>query len=176
VSRIKLPVPSLSGHEPDAAADASPMSSPEPTPPLVAPATSLAVQELLGFDPRLIVQLPLATTALCSRHDGHGVLVITTSKAVYAASRAAQRPVFAGGELVAMALAAEHDRAWPSTVAAWSARKADDATWRLSAQEALAGLDLAQSMGWCLGRVLRRLGLVLQWVGCGDELPEGLGA
>lgn len=142
-------------------------------------AQSLAVSEVLTLRPALLSVMPLPSTVLCARDEdaGGGLVVLTTSRQAYEAARERRLPVFVGGEIGELALAAENDRAYPPQLAAWCARKLEDPGWRLNRAVALgamptAGLPLAE---WTLEQVAGRVGLRVLWAGCGDELPVELG-
>lgn len=133
----------------------------------------VAVTELLAFNPRFIPQLPLPTTLLCRRQDGGGLMVATTSRAAYEAARAAGVTVFAGGEFLAMVVAAENERGTPAELARWCKRKAAEPAWRLTQDAAMSGVEPdATAPQWLLGGVLWTLGAELLAVGVGDELPR----
>lgn len=143
-----------------------------PAQPSAAPEPSLAVRELQGFDPRLLPALPLATTLVCRPASGDGQLVVTTSKPAYEAAKAHGVPVFAGGELLALSLAAEHERASPAAMAEWCAHKAEDPAWRLTSEVAIGGaVGSFEPEYRTLGQTLRAYGLELIEVCVGDELP-----
>ncbi len=169
-----------------------------PAPPAVEPAATstrpeasaepgavqtLAVREVLGLSLRLLPLLPLPSTILCVRVEGFdaggGLVVLTTSRLAYEAARARRHPVFVGGELAELALAAEHDRVYPPQLAAWCVRKLEDPAWRLSRAVAFGGMTMP-STGlppgeWTLEQVTRKVGLRVLWAGCGDELPVEIG-
>ncbi|NIR31708.1 MAG: hypothetical protein GWN84_20825 [Gammaproteobacteria bacterium] len=161
-------------------------SEPSPVaPPVTPPAAAVAppsVLELLDLPVRLLTKLPLTTTVLCRAEGVAAPIVLTTSKAAYRAARGQRWPVFVGGELVAMTLAAEHDRLFARDVVQWCERKAAAPEWRLG-PEAAHGLGVAGrrlwARRWCLGPVLRAGGLEPVDVAAGDpaglELVEGAG-
>jgi hypothetical protein len=132
-------------------------------PPAEAP---LAVREVLGFPARLLFELPLATTLLCSCGDGDahggGRLVVTASGASSLAQAAVQAPAFVGREWFALTLAAERERASSAVLAEWCARKVAEPAWRLTVGEALGGLaGVAKELHWSVGQVLRAFGVRL---------------
>ena len=131
---------------------------------------SVAVCEILGFDPRLLADLA-PTTLLCARAHGGGRLMVTTQRAAYAAAQAVQMPAFVGGELVAMTLAAEHERGSPVALEEWCRRKLAESSWRLTEEQALGPVfgDFAPR-GWTFERVFRVYELQLLEVGVLDEV------
>lgn len=134
---------------------------------------SLGIREVLGFEQRLLSSLPLAFSLLVSTHEG-GRLLLTTSKTALEAARLAQAPVFVGSELSPMAMAAEHDRAAPSALAAWCAEKLREPGFRVTPQIALAEIDRSQhqpEIGWTVGQVLRAYRAELVQVATGSEVP-----
>jgi hypothetical protein len=142
----------------------------------VAAPPSVAVAELLEFDPRLIAALPLPTTLLCRRQGGDGLMVITTSRVAYEAARAAKVPAFVGGEIDALTISAENERGTPATCAHWCELKSANHGWRLSVDIAMSGvLPDPRAPKWRLRHVLWTLGLELLDVGCGDDIPAQLG-
>lgn len=159
----------------------APLEPSLPGPPAGVP---VAVAEVLAFCPRLLSALPAPATLVCAcAVPGRaapplggpvGVIVFTTSQAVYTAASAAW-PVFTGAELAAVALAAEHDRASPAALAEWCDRKATTrGAWRLTAAEALGPIaGVFTPRGWSIGRVFARYGL--QLVGVGDDPGEVAG-
>lgn len=159
----------------------------EPPAPLARADVALAVREVLSFCPRLLSSLPAASTLVCAcARPGHaapfaggpvGLIVITTSAHVYAAVSATW-PTFAGTELAAMALAAEHERASPAALGEWCDRKAAAGpSWRLTAADALGPVaGRFPARGYTIGRVLEWYGVQLIDVAVGDELPAALGA
>lgn len=167
-----------------------------PAPPAVEPAATsahpeasadlgavqtLAVREASGLSLRLLPLLPLPSTILCARVEGFdaggGLVVLTTSRLAYEAARARRCPVFVGGELAELALAAEHDRVYPPQLAGWCVRKLEDPAWRLSRAVAFGGMPSTglPPSEWTLEQVTRKVGLRVLWAGCGDELPVDLG-
>lgn len=121
---------------------------------------SLAVCEVLELPIRLLLTMPLPSTLVCSfAHEGGRVVL---ASAETSPSVPGPAPVFVGPEVDALALAAEHGRAYPPTLRAWCARKPG---WRLTQTEALGLLGYrAQPLGWTTGRVLAWLGLRLDEV------------
>jgi hypothetical protein len=144
---------------------ATPVAAPVGPPPV-------SVLELLVLDPRLIPSLPLPTTLVCLREDDGNYAIVTTSRAAYEAARARRVPVFSGGEIESLVLAAEHDRGTPSTIIEWCARKAQEPTWRLTVRAALGPVfGSFQPQGWSLQKVLRAYWLELREVASGDDIP-----
>jgi hypothetical protein len=154
--------------------------------PPAAPLLPISVQEVLGFDPRLLAALPLGSTLLCRLRGEARQFIVTTSAAVYAAVRAGSgmplffepllvaspRGIRPAGELEALVLAAEHDRACPQVLEQWCEHKRKDAGWRLTSAVALGGLrDRLPPQGWALERVLRGYGAELVSVTVDDEVP-----
>ena len=125
------------------------------------PVASLAVREVLDFPIRLLRELPLPTTLLCSfAHEGGCVVLATAPPSTVPGDPPA--PVFVGPEVDALALAAEHDRARAATLKAWCAKKPD---WRLTSIEAIGKLGQhVEPMHWTTAQVLRALGLRLDEV------------
>lgn len=146
-----------------------------PLPPLQPPSLSVAVDELLGFDPRYIPSLLAPTTLVCRREEDGGLLVITTSKVAYAAARVAALPVFMGSEIEPLTVAAEQDRGTPTTIEEWCRRKGEDPSWKLTLSAAMGAMcGEIKPLGWTLGRVLQRYWLDLVEVDAGDDLPACL--
>ena len=118
----------------------------------------------------LLGSMPVATTLVCESSAG-ALFHITTSRAAYEQARADGWPVFAGGELSAMAAAARNDRAWAPQLAEWLTRKATEPAWRLTMADALAGWVpphepdargfITVPDAWTIGQVFRRLGVTL---------------
>jgi hypothetical protein len=166
--------------EPIVAAVVPVAETPSPSPPRVASLPArVAVDEVLGFCPRLLSALPAASTLVCAcvaEPARVGIVVFTTARAVYEA-HARSWPVFTGTELAAMTLACEHERGSPLALVEWCRRKEHlGSTWRLTAAAALGPVvGRFEPRGWPIGRVLSRLGLVLTEVHVtenGDALPE----
>src|SRR3954468_10754616 len=119
----------------------------------------IAVVEVLGFPIRLLLDLPLPTSLMCS--IAGGCVLLSTSPAAPVPSA---MPAFVGPEILALALAAEHDRARDAQMQAWIAKKPD---WRLPSLEAIGRLGhKVEPRGWSTGQVLHALGLQLDevWV------------
>lgn len=148
-----------------------------PTPAEVPPTPiqSIAVREVLGLQARFTPALPLSTTLLCQRGPltaDPTPLCITTSRAAYVVARERGWDVLVGGELAALVVAVEHDRAGPGELAQWCARKRADQQWRLTYEVAVGlAAEPLVTRGWSVGRVLAVLGLELLGVGAADEVP-----
>lgn len=152
-----------------------PPPSDSPKPPAfeiarVAPVGAIGVLEALGLPPAWFGDLPLPATLRMRTRDDVSV-VATTDRAAYEAARRAGVPVFTGGELGALAVAAENGRATAETLAVWLSERADNPALRLDAAVALGGVCDAEtpSRRWPLGRVLRSYGLTLESVDVGGE-------
>ena len=124
----------------------------------------LAVREVLGFPIRLLRDLPLATTLVCSfAHEGGCVVLATVSPPSVPGDPPA--PVFVGPEVDALALAAEHGRAYAATLRSWCTKRLEKPDWRLTSLEALGRLGHpTPPLGWTTEQVLRALGLRLDEV------------
>lgn len=131
---------------------------------------SVAMHEVLSFQARWLSALPLAFTLLVSTREG-GRLLLTTSKAASEAARLAQVPAFVGSEIGPLALAAEHDRASSSALAAWCAEKLKEPGFRLTPQVAVDLPERGPEQGWTVERVLRAYGARLEAVCTGQEVP-----
>jgi len=174
--RVRLSVPAFSADDVVDSTNSTNSSLPSdsPTPEAAPPEQSIAIREILGFYPRLLADLPLSAALLCGRAHGAGHFLLTTSRVALGAAQAAQVPAFVGGEISALALAAEHERANPAALEAWCARKLAEPEWRLTP---VLALDLPHEpslfspRGWPFGRVLRAFGAELVAVGCGDRVP-----
>ncbi len=143
------------------------------------PPSPFAVREVLGLQARWICALPLSTTLLCRRGPlcaDPTLLCITTSRAAYVLARERGWDVFVGGELVALSVAVEHERAGPGELAHWCLQKRADPQWRLT-YEVAVGLvaEALQARGWTVGQVLTVLDLELMGVGTADEVPRVYG-
>lgn len=126
------------------------------------------MREVLGFEARLLVHLPAATTLVCYTAQTDRTLVVTTSRAAYVAARARGVPTMAGKEWVALVHSAEQDRVWPSDIERLIQGKLE------RAQHSFWDADLIGTLEpehWTLDRVLRRIGLVLHDVSAGDDVP-----
>lgn len=122
------------------------------------------VEGLLAYPVRLFTELPVGAALICAAPSGASV-VITTARAVYEAALEAGAPVFHGGELTAMVIAAEVDRVVPADVARWCDRKLQGRGWTLSARQAIEGFrGRAVPMGWTFGQLFDALGLTLEQV------------
>jgi hypothetical protein len=129
--------------------------------------------ELLEFEPRHLSSLPLSTTLLVQR-EGGALAMVTTSRASYQAAHGCRCPVFAGGEVDPLCLAAENDRGTPSEFERWCRLKLKDTQFRLTANEVCRELgQRIEPKHWVLGDVLWAYGLQLVAVYC-DEVPRGL--
>jgi hypothetical protein len=74
---------------------------------------------------------------------------------------------FVGGELVALGVAAELERAYPTTMRTWVERRGAGALPALTVADAMgevAGARSAWAERWTCAQVLRRLGLALDGV------------
>lgn len=129
---------------------------------LAQPARSRMVEEVLGLPIRLLQEMPLASSLLCSfAHEG-GRVVLATASLPASALGDPPAPAFVGPEVHALALAAEHERAGAATMRAWCAKKPD---WRLTSIEAIGKLGhKVEPLGWSTERVLWALGLRLDEV------------
>lgn len=113
--------------------------------------------EVTEFPIRWLQSLPEPTTLVCTAFGVDVLLAPELTSYAY---------TFAGPEVDALALAAEHDRAAPPTLYAWLERKAAQPGWRLTSREAIGGLagGLPPALGWPTRTVLHRLGLTLREV------------
>lgn len=156
----------------------------EPAPPSVAPplpsepapapivVTPVAGADVLALQCQLLAPMPLPTTLHCVMGEGRQ-FIVTTSRVAYTRAMAERQPAFVGGELVAMAVAAVAERAWPVQLGEWLDRKAADPSWKLTVAEAI-GADLSEHarsrvQPWTIGRLFARLGVSLR----GVEISEG---
>lgn len=121
----------------------------------------IAVREVLGLPIRLLREMPLASTLVCSfAHEGGRVFLATASPASVPGDPPA--PAFVGPEVDALALAAEHERANSTTMRAWCAKKPE---WSLTTIEAIGIRGKRPApLGWSVEQVLRALGLRLDEV------------
>lgn len=160
---------------PEVLRDTQPTLTPGPmAPPPPARGSSLAVREVLLLPPAWLANLPEATT-LALHASGGQTWYATTGAGVYEALRGAGELVCTGGELGAMAVAAEQDRASSLALAQWLAIKRIDPSMRLDVRCVLDGLaDCADTpdLRWPLGRVLAVCAATLDRVGTGDA-PHG---
>ena len=124
----------------------------------------LAVREVLGLPIRLLRAMPLPTTLVCSFAHGGGCVVLATVPPPSVPGDP-PAPVFVGPELDALALAAEHGRAYAATLRGWCEKRAKMPDWRLTSLEALGKLGHpTPPLGWTTAQVLRALGLQLDEV------------
>lgn len=140
--------------------------------PSIDPPDSLAVREVLSLPPVLLAGMPEATTLALRTLEG-AAWYVTTGRNAYEALRGARElgPVLTGGELGAIAVAAELGRASSLALAEWLALKASEGAPRLDPALALGGLcDLTDppARRWALGRVLRVCCARLERVAVGD--------
>jgi len=122
---------------------------------------AVAVREVLGFPVAFFSKLPLATTL-------HGVTSrgvsfrVTTSKAAYAQARDERVPVFVGGELLALASAAQNDRMFEGDFERIVERKSKAGEWRLTDGHAFAGMcGEREALDGVFGAMFARLGATL---------------
>ncbi len=137
---------------------------------------AVAVAEVLAVPVRLLPRMPAATTLVC-RTRGTTLqparpCAITMLRAAYTAYRTAHVPVFTGDELVALTLAAEHDRASAAVFGEWLDRKVANPGWTLSMREAIGIPGHFEPRGYALGRVLGAYDVDVLAVGVGAEVPE----
>lgn len=133
------------------------------------PPRSVAVREVLDFPLRWLLDLPLPSGLLCSFAHGGGRVALCTAPSVSLPDDPAVA-AFVGPELLALTLAAEHERANAAVLRTWIARKP---AWRLTALEAVAGLGYrAEVRHWTVEQVLQQLGLALDevWTNHIDEV------
>jgi hypothetical protein len=130
---------------------------------------ALALREVAAMQPALLSALP-EPTSLVLRACSGAVVIATTSADVYAAHRSAGECVLTGGELGALAIGAEQDRASGPWLATWLAAR--DASLRLDVTVVLGGVegDPTPVRRWSLARVLRAWGLELVRVGVGSPV------
>lgn len=129
--------------------------------------TAFAVAEVLELPIRLLRSMPLPSSLVCSfaREDGRVVLATVSPPSPWPGDP--PTPVFAGPEVDALALAAEHGRAYEATLRAWCAKRAQMADWRLTTAEVLGHIGFRpEPLGWTTARVLAALGLRLEEVLC----------
>lgn len=124
---------------------------------------TVAAVEAAQCDLRTLCSLPLPACIGCVlARTGQAVALRVSTAAPEPPTAAAQ---FAGLELHALWLAAEHDRAWPRDVVAWVFAKGALPLWRLSRAVALGELaESVRPLGWSLGAVCRRVGLRIDGV------------
>lgn len=143
------------------------------------PSQAVAIAEVLVIPTRLLPRMPSATSLACRANRlsaSPRPCAVTTSRAAYTAYRGWRVPVFTGDELVALALAAEHDRASSAVLTDWLDRKSADQSWSLTAREALGPVfGRFEARGWTLGQVLAAYDLDLCAVGVGHEIPDPRG-
>lgn len=94
------------------------------------------VNEVLMLGVEHFPKLPLASTVHAETRDGIP-FVFTCSRAGYAEARARKEPAFVGGELLALALAAQHERMHAGSFAEAIRRKQKSAEWRVTPEYAI---------------------------------------
>lgn len=115
------------------------------------------VREVLGFPVEHFPRLPVATT-LHGKTKGGAAFVVTTSRAAYSAARDRGEPVFVGGELLAIAAAAQNDRMFAKHFEDAVARKKKTPDWRVTNALALGAEFVATvPLTWDFARVFARL-------------------
>lgn len=174
VARLALPVgPGLKSTAPAGGLRASDIRGPAAELRAARADHAVAIAELLAFDARLIPKLPTPVSLVLAR--SHGALaVVTTSRSAYTAAQAAGISTYLGGEIEALCLAAEHERASPAEFERWCRLKASDPVFRVTPQ--LVGGPLGYPIGprgWPLWRVLHVYEVSLLAVYC-DEVPHEL--
>lgn len=163
---LATPQLSLAAAEPTAHPPLPVAAQPEPS-------QAVAIAEVLVIPTRLLPRMPGATSLACRAGQSRRPCAVTTSRSAYTAYRGWHVPVFTGDELVAITLAAEHDRASPAVLADWLDRKSADQSWSLTAREALGPVfGRFEARGWMLGQVLAAYDLDLCAVGVGHEIPD----
>jgi len=140
---------------------------------LEVPEVPIALREVLGFEARLLLELPAATTLVCRTTRTEQTVVVTNARAVYAAARARDLPAIVGGEWAALVRSTEQDRVWPADVEQLIERKLKqpDVRIRFFDRDLIGTVEPEH---WTTARVLRRVGLELLDVGVGDEIPAAL--
>lgn len=157
-ARVVAPLPAAQPHAPGDA----------PAGPLARPAEcSAAAMELLSFDSRLLHLLPAAWTLGCQTERGQR-LGFSTCDAMRKNCHAQSVAAFTGAEWLHIAVAAEHERAWPSDMDHFCDRRLSQPKQGLTLKDALAGMvptaEMTQPGGWPVWRVLDQLGLTMTWV------------
>lgn len=140
--------------------DLTTLPAPPPPPPEPVP---LAVSEVCSLPPYMFGDLPAAMTLTCALAISRETFFVTTSRARYETLRASGEVVLSGGELGALALAAESGRASRLWLAEWLAGKQVDPTKRLDANAATGGLTaVATAKRWSLGTVALHWGFIVK--------------
>jgi hypothetical protein len=122
------------------------------------------VREVGTLPPYLLGLLPAPTTLACVARETR--FHVTTSRGRYAALREAGELVLSGGEVGALAVAAESGRASAVWLASWLADKQANPTLRLDVETALGGVEagLLPRTRWPLARVAMHWGFHIESV------------
>jgi len=115
---------------------------------------------VLRFPAKYLPKLPLGFALHCEANGAR--FVFTTSKDAYQRALEERTPVFVGGELIAVAHAAQNDRLYAEHFAEVLERKRDPlgATVRVTARELLGAINVEslEPLRWTFGRVLEQIG------------------
>jgi hypothetical protein len=132
-----------------------------------------------GFDVLLLQtqhwgNLPRRASLGCRLRASGLAFVVTNTRAVYGALRACKRPVFDPLEFEALGIAAQLDRASPTSLLGWCVTKRLDPTWKLGLADAVGKLPGARlsMLSIQVGFVLKRWGVELGSVAYDDEVPS----
>jgi hypothetical protein len=166
--RIGRPVPEMPRRgldpEPSAPAQAAEPSvaTPAPVPEAEAPAGPYG--DVLDMPAYLLSHKPMLPTTLHCELFGRR-FVFTTDRMAWERAKLDGLAAFTGMELEACAVAAEEDRAWPTTLHGWIERKLREPRWYLNRAEACGEYDPRKRCEkfprWTLGQVFARLGVRL---------------
>ncbi len=121
----------------------------------------VAVAEVRAFEIAHLVRL--GAISLHCAFEGARFL-ITTSRDAYARAREKNIPTFVGGELLAIAHAAQNDRMFAIHFRDVLRRKTENDSWRLTPRQALGIIFDAEPLTWSAGQVLDRVGAQLERV------------
>lgn len=92
---------------------------------------------------------------------GNEEVAFTTSRKGFAQAKSEKLAVFVGGELIALAHAAQNDRVWPNDFRIFIKRKKRSPSWRLTPQQAFGCYVNAEPLTWTIGEMLDRIGATL---------------
>lgn len=139
-----------------------------PPEPLLPPATAqesgfmaesgIAIRELLGFEVRHIPHFPRATTLHLVTLKPERPFMVTTHRVTYDKCRQDGNIIFAGGELVLIATAAQNDRFFADQLHSVLDAKERRPSARITHNLALGPIYDAVPLSWTLEEVLTRVG------------------
>lgn len=121
---------------------------------------SVDIEEVLGFQARFLLDLPLATSLIVRTPDSLEEIVWTT-RVLEKPRQPSGKIWFDKEEVRALISASESERAWPNDFREWCWMKRESPDFVVDSEIALSGAKPTTHLDWNVGRILSWLALEL---------------